>query len=47
MTRSVRARAALTVAALTAVLALAGCSGEPLPRDAGSGSGDGYGVPQK
>lgn len=40
-------RAAGGLLALVAVLALGACAGEELPRDAGSGSGDGYGVPQR
>lgn len=46
MTRTVFSRAAASALAVVAVLALGACSGEELPRDAGSGSGDGYGVPQ-
>lgn len=47
LTRPAPNRVLLGVAALVAALVLGACSGEPLPRDAGSGDGSGYGVPQK
>jgi len=42
----VLSRVATGLLATVAVLALGACSGEELPRDAGSGAGDGYGVPR-